>query len=228
MDALSAWLASNHLLLNVSKTQFIWLGGARRLVGIDQSSVVIAFPNISFQDSVRDFGVILDQELSFFLHINQLARSCYYQLRQLRIVSRSLSCSAAAALVHAFVTSRLDHCNSILLGLPLALTARLDQVLCCAARLIGRIPKYASVSAYMHDMLHWLPITQRISYRIAFLVWLCRLGSAPAYLCELFRPVSGLPGQGAIRSSVTGQLLVPHAKTATRQFHVFFIVGPST
>src|SRR6218665_3727762 len=95
-----------------------------------------------------------------FLHINQLTRSCYYQLCQLRVVSRSLSCSAAAALVHAFVTSRLDHCSSILAGLPLAQTARLDRVLRCAARLIGRIPKYGSVSAYMRDTLHWLPIAQ--------------------------------------------------------------------
>src|SRR6218665_3217670 len=68
MDALSAWLASNRLLLNASKTQFIWLGGGRRLVGVDRSSVAIAFPNICFQDSVRDLGVILDQELSFSLH----------------------------------------------------------------------------------------------------------------------------------------------------------------
>lgn len=228
MDALSAWLASNRLLLNASKTQFIWLGGGRRLAGVDRSSVAIAFPHICFQDSVRDLGVILDQELSFSLHINQLTRSCYYQLRQLRVVSRSLSCSAAAALVHAFVTSRLDHCSSILAGLPLAQTARLDRVLRCAARLIGRIPKYGSVSAYMRDTLHWLPIAQRICYRIAVLVWRCLLGSAPGYLCELCRPVSGLPGRRALRSSVTGQLLVPRAKTATRQRRAFSIVGPST
>src|SRR6218665_1708353 len=76
-----------------------------------------------------------------------------------------LALCPAAALIHAFVISRLDHCSSILVGLPLALTARLDRVLRCAARLIGRIPKYGSVSAYMRDTLHWLPIAQRISYR---------------------------------------------------------------
>src|SRR6218665_2633127 len=228
MDALSAWLASNRLLLNASKTQFIWLAGGRRLAGVDQSSVAIAFPHICFQDSVRDLGVILDQELSFSLHINQLTRSCYYQLRQLRVVSRSLSFSAAAALVHAFVTIGLDHCSSILAGLPLAQTARLDRVLRCAARLIGRISKYGSVSAYMRDTLHWLPIAQRIYYRIVVLVWRCLLGSAHGYLCELCRPVSGLPGRRAFRSSATGQLLVPRAKTATRQRRAFSIVGPST
>jgi len=52
-----------------------------------------------------------------------------------------------------------------------AQTARLDRVLRCAARLIGCIPEYGSVSAYMRDTLQWLPIAQRISYRIAVLVW---------------------------------------------------------
>src|SRR6218665_3819380 len=65
-----------------------------------------------------------------------------------------------------------------------------------AARLIGRIPKY--VSAYMHDILHWLPIAQRISYRMAVLVWRCLLGSGPPYLCKLCRPVFGLPGRRAL------------------------------
>src|SRR6218665_3106354 len=58
----------------------------------------------------------------------------------------------------------------------------------------------------MRDTLHWLPIDQCISYRIAVLVWRCLLGSAPGYLCELCRPVSGLPGRRALRSSVTGHL----------------------
>ena len=42
-----------------------------------------------------------------------------------------------------------------------------------------------------------------------------------------YRPVSGLPGRRALRSSATGQLLVPRAKTATRQRCAFSIVGPS-
>ena len=160
--------------------------------------------------------------------MNHLVVECNYQLRQLWVVSRSLSCSAAAALVHAFMTGRLDNCSSILVGLPLALIARLDRVLRCAARLIGPLPMLRFQLITMRDKLHWLPIAQRISYRIAVLVWRCLLGSVPGYLCELCRPVYGQPGQRSLRSSVTGQLLVPRAATATRQRRVFSIVGPST
>src|SRR6218665_3391903 len=122
-------------------------------------------------NTIQYLGIILDQELNFSVHINQLTRSCYYQLRQLLTVSFSLSHGAAATLVYAFVTNRLDHCCSVFVGLPLTLTARLDRVPRSAARLIGGVPKYASISGYMSDTLHWLPIRQRIFYRVAVLVW---------------------------------------------------------
>ena len=161
------------------------------------------------------------------MHINQLTRGCYYQLRQLRVISRSLSQDAAATLVHAFVTSRLDFCCSILVGLPLALIARLDRVLRSAARLIGRIHKFASVSAYMHGTLHWLPVSQRVEYRIAALVWRCLLGYAPTYLRELCCPVSDVLARRALRSASSGELLVPRARTSTCQRRAFSVVGPS-
>ena len=64
----------------------------------------------------------------------------------------------------------------------MGLIGRLDRVLRSAARLIDHLPKYASVSrsAYMRDVLHWLPVSQRISYRVAALVWRCLLGCAPS------------------------------------------------
>jgi len=95
---LSGCLASNRLLLNPTKTQFILLGCRRRLTNVDQCLVTETFPHLVFCDTVHDLGIILDQELNFSVHINQLTHSCYYQLRQLRTVSRSLSHDAAATL----------------------------------------------------------------------------------------------------------------------------------
>src|SRR5688572_9772485 len=133
-------MASNRVLLNPSKTQFIWLGGRRQLDGIDLLQLTRVFPDITFSLTVRDLGLALDQVLSLSQvlsqHVNLISRSCYYQLRQLRVVSRSLSHDALVVLVHAFVTSRIDHCYSILVGLPLGVLGRLGRVLRSAARLI--------------------------------------------------------------------------------------------
>ena len=89
--------------------------------------------------------------------IPSLCRSCYYQLRQLRVVSRSLSPAAASNLVHAFVVSLFDYCSAIYEGLPICRLKCLDRVLRTAARLLGRIPRFGRVSGYMRDVLHWLP-----------------------------------------------------------------------
>ena len=112
-------------------------------------------------------------------------------------------------------------------GLPLGVVGRLDRVLRTAARLIGRLPKFSSVSAYMRDVLHWLPVSQRISYRIAALVSRCIIGSAPFYLRSLCRPVSDVAARRVLRSARTGELLVPRTHLVTAQRRAFSIVGPS-
>src|SRR6218665_2688175 len=117
LTALEMWMASNRLCLNPAKTKFIWLGTRQQLAKLDLTDISSQFPNYAFASSVRDLGVILDQELSFALPLNRLTRDCFYQLRQFRTVARSLSIGAAATLVHSFVTNRLDYCLSLYAGL---------------------------------------------------------------------------------------------------------------
>src|SRR6218665_3411969 len=162
MEALGSGMSSNRLRLNPHKPQFIWLGPRQQLAKLDMVALTSAFPHFTFSSTVRDLGVTLDQELTLAPHIHSLCRACYYQLRQLRTVSRSLTSTAAATLVHSFVTSRLDYCSSLYIGLPATRLNCLNRVLRSAARLIGRVSKFDHISAYMRDVLHWLPLRQRI------------------------------------------------------------------
>ena len=88
---------------------------------------------------------------------------------------------------------------------------------------------------YMRDVLHWLPVQQRIFYRISSIVWHCVLGNAPSYLLELFTLTSACSGRWSLRSASKGDFVVPHARTATRQKRVsrlwvplFGMVSPLT
>ena len=146
MQTLEAWMSSNRLRLNPNKTQYIWFGTRQQLAKINLEALALEFPWITFSSSVRDLGVTLDQELTFTRHINLLCRDCYYQLRQLRVISRSLTPTAASTLVHAFVVSRLDHCSALYDGLPAVRIGCIERVLRAAARLIGRIPKFGHIS----------------------------------------------------------------------------------
>ena len=167
---------------------------------------------------------MLDSELTFSHHINLIARKCYYQLRQLRVVSRSLTHQSRLTLVHAFVTSRIDCCCSLLAGLPLGTLARLDRVLRSAARLVGGLSKFSSITAYMRDVLHWLPISERIQYRITAMVSHCVLGYTPltsatsAAQCRFWPHV----GCCVLLRGVSVWSLVP-----VWQRRAFSVVGPS-
>src|SRR6218665_1963478 len=76
---------------------------------------------------------------------------------------------------------------------------------------LGASPNLATFPWYMLDVLHWLPLQQRISYRIISLVWRSLLGLAPAYLRDLCHTTMGIPGRRSLRSTEQVLLLVPFA-----------------
>src|SRR6218665_2727683 len=77
----------------------------------------------------------------------------------------------AVCIVHAFVFRRLEYCGSIFVNLPGLRMEKLRRVHWAAARIIGGFAKTDHISKYMRKVLHWLPFSQHISYRIASLVW---------------------------------------------------------
>src|SRR6218665_3967559 len=110
----------------------------------------------------------------------------------------------------------LDYCSSLYTGLHACRLGCLDRVLRSAARLVGGTSKFGHVSVYMHDVLRCLPAENRISYRIASLVWRCLLGLAPVYLHELCCPLLSAMSSRSLRSSQQGLLLVPFACTSAK------------
>ena len=155
-EVLCSWMHSNRLLLNPAKTQLIWFGTRCQLSKIDHTSLLSVFPQLSFTTSVRDLGITLDSELTLTEHINALCRSCFYHLRQLRVIRRTLDLSSASTLVHSFICSRLDYGGSLYIGLPLTRLSRLQSVLRSAARLLAGVRRFDSISDYMKTVLHWL------------------------------------------------------------------------
>jgi len=83
LDALGMWMSSNRLRLNSAKTKFIWLGTRQQLAKLDLATLAAEFPSYTFSATVRDLGLILDQELTLAPHLHSLSRNCFYQLRQL-------------------------------------------------------------------------------------------------------------------------------------------------
>ena len=118
--------------------------------------------------------------------------------------------------MNAYVTSRLDYCSSLLFGVNKALIAKLQRVQNMAARVIKRTSKYDHITPVLKE-LHWLPLEQRIVFRILVHTFKGLYGKAPPYICDM---VSFLEFTRARRSSSQYMLKANLVKTkyGTRAF----------
>ena len=208
------WMSSNRLRLNPSKTELIWLGTSRRLPHCDGLNMTVCGADVWPVDCVRDLGVLIDSNMTLSNHVNNVAGICFYQLRQLCIIRRSLTTDAAHLLVRALIHTRVDYCNGLLAAGPKYLHEKLQSILRAAARLILQLPHRASVSEIMRGQLHWLEMPDRVRFKLCTLVYRCLHGLAPHYLSDLCTPATV---HAHLRSSVTLErsLSIPRTKTKT-------------
>jgi len=224
---INEWMSSNRLKLNADKTQFIWLGSPQQLASVRMEELSIGGAAVAPVDTARDLGVTLDAQLTLDKHVDSVVRSCFYQLRQLRSIRRSLTGDALLTLVHAFITSRVDYCNAVLYGVAGYVLRRLQSVLNAAARLITGVRRYEHITPTLRDTLHWLPVPQRITFKIALTVFDCVRGRCPAYFSDICVPVHSVAGRSRLRSADHGDLIVPRVQTQRYGSRSFRVSGPT-
>jgi len=112
-----AWMSSNRLKLNADKTEFIWLGTRQQLSKVVATPLQVKDQLLQPTDAVRNLGVLIASPLTIEAHVRNVVRSCFYQLRQLRSIRRSLPTDARRTVAAAFIASRVDYSNCILYGL---------------------------------------------------------------------------------------------------------------
>ena len=223
IESVKAWMSSNRLRLNPSKTELIWLGSSRRLHHCSSTGMRVSDVDLRPVDCVRDLDVLIDSGMTLARHVNHISGVCLFQLRQLRStafncdIRRSLTTDAAHALVRALIHTRIDYCNGLLASCPRYLTDKLQVVLLAAARLVLQLPYRSSVSEVMHRQLHWLDVADRLNYKIGLLVYKCLHGLAPGYPSDQCIPASTFAGRANMCSStrLDRLLYVPRTKTKT-------------
>ncbi len=145
-------------------------------------TIQLGSSTITPSSSVRNLGVIFDDQLTFKEHIAKTARSCRFALHNIRKIRPFLTDHAAQLLVLAI--SRLDYCNALLAGLPSNTIKPLQIIQNAVARLVFNEPKRAHVTP-LFVSLHWLPVAARIKFKTLMLAYRTTTGSAPAYFHSL-------------------------------------------
>ena len=155
---------------------------------------------------------------SVFKHVITCMHTCYFQLRQLRWVRRSLDEESVATLVHTFVTSCIDYCNSLLAGAPKRWRTSCNG---------SWTPQHVSSATHVrHDILHWLDVPERVTIKLCWPSTSVH-GMWPIYLSEMCRPSSLEAGRRHLRSANRGQLVIPCYRLTTAGRRAFSCAGPS-
>ncbi len=179
---ISAWMKEHHLQLNLAKTELLVFPATPTLQ--HDFTIQLGSSTITPSASVRNLGVIFDDQLTFKEHIAKTARSCRFALHNIRKIRPFLTEHAAQLLVQALVISRLDYCNALLAGLPSNTIKPLQMIQNAAARLVFNEPKRAHVTP-LFVSLHWLPVAARIQFKTLMLAYRTTTGSAPTYFHSL-------------------------------------------
>lgn len=170
----------------------------------------------------RNLGVIFDSELCFNKQISSVVKNSFYQLRIISKIKHSLSYHNLEKVIHAFITSRLDYCNSLYIGLPQSLISRLQMVQNAAARLLTGSKKWDHITSVLAS-LHWLPVHQRIHFKILLMVFKALNGQAPSYISDLLHPHSATR---SLRSCNKGLLHIPRSRLKQKGDRAFAVAAP--
>ena len=169
-------------------------------------------------------GAYLDSKLDFKEHIKTKCKAAMLNIYRIKAARKNLTRSACNKLMVALVLSHLDYVNSVLGNYPSPASNKMQLVQNIVARITLGKGKYESTTGCL-EKLHWLPIQQRIDFKIISLVHKCLHGNAPPYLQRLIQHCN--PTRRGLQSEEdTTRLLVPQTSRKTFATCSFSVIGP--
>ena len=176
IDDVNRWMNASRLHLNLAKTQTMWLSFRQQLqkVGVNDISILAATVKVS--NTARDVGFVIDSRLSLESHVSAIHRSGYYQLRQLCPIIKSMppqkASKSAIPCIH-FISLRL------LQFVAVRHHRRTTAEMAGGPKCGSTSQEHGGVITSHHHGLHWLPVRQRLVFKITCLVFQSLSGQAP-------------------------------------------------
>ena len=195
-------------------------GSNLQLKKLEIDTVKIGDSTVKLTEYACNIGVTLDKTMSMELHVKKIVSSAWYHLRNIYRIRKFLTRDTTKILVHAFITSKLDSYNCLLYGSK-KLIDKLQVVQNKAAKLVVNAGRLES-STEIRRSLNWLPVLQRIDFKILLYTYKALNGLAPLYITNLLK-VRDLPCQLRNRGIV---LEIPKTKKKTQGDRAFSSAGP--
>ncbi|KAF7644272.1 hypothetical protein LDENG_00224820, partial [Lucifuga dentata] len=154
--------------------------------------------------------------------VTKVVQIFFLQLRLISKVRPFLSFSDLEKVIHTFITSRLDYCNTLYSGISKGNIHRLQLIQNTAARFLTRSRRRDHIIAILAG-LHRLPFCFRIDFKILLLVFKALHGQAPIYIGDLLSPYEP---DGCLRFSGRNLLTVPESHLVTKGDRAFAVRAP--
>ena len=205
-----------------SKTEFLLIGTKQQRLKFSYlTNLSLSNDIIPVSSSARNLGFIFDSDMSFSEQINSVSKSCHFHIRDIRRIRHLLPLSAATALANSLVSSNLDYCNSLYSGISQSNLNKLQRIQNSLARVITNTSKYQHITPTLKK-LHWLPIKQRIDYKLCLLTYKTLTNQQPTYL---YNSLSFPSHSVSTRSSDSLVLSIPYVRSSLGK-RAFSVIGP--
>ena len=214
------WCTKNGLACSLDTTEVAHLRSCHAKNFNPIQEIVIGDVVIVPKPVVRDLGLLIDSHLLLKNQVNQVCRCAWSAIRKIGRIRSHLTQDVCERLVHAFITSKLDSCNSFLYGLPSCELVKL-RVQNAAARLVTMASKSDHVTPILFK-IHWLPVKERITFKLLLIIFKALHGQAPSYIDELLNIYQ--PSR-SLRSSSLKYLSVPKCNTVSCGHRAFSVAS---
>ncbi len=164
----------------------------------------------------------MDSSLVLDKRVSSVVRAAFYQLRIISKLKSILSFRDPETIVHTFVSSRINYCNSVYIGITQGQLSRLQLVQNSAARFLTRTKKRERITPVLVS-LHWLPVEFRIEFKVLLMVFKALHGFSPKYIAELLIPYQNSRN---LRSSNQMILHVPKTRLKSKGDRAFSVAAP--
>ena len=181
------WMTEYSLKLNPSKTQIMVLSNPKILKNIKIHGVqLLENVCIRFVSTAKSLGIYMDEQLTMQPQVIALKKDCFRLIRNIRKMSYILSKKQLKLVMNSLVVCRLDYCNAIYFGINEKYLNELQMIQNAAAKVVYGLHKHDHLGDTLKN-LHWLPIRERINYKILLLVYKSLNGMGPIYLQEMLK-----------------------------------------
>ena len=186
LSNVNTWLTANKLTLNSSKTEFMLIGSRQRLGTYDTSPKLIIGGDIINQvSSVKSLGVHIDENLSWNMHIEKIAKKIASGIGAIKRCRPFINRTTLESVFNALVQPYFNYCSEVWGHCNKSLSNRLQKLQNRAARILT-FSSYDTSADPIFEQLNWKRLDTQRQIQVATMVYKSIHGLAPDYLGSLF------------------------------------------